>query len=75
MQHSCIPEKFFKGDILHNAASIIIAHNHPSGDPTPSAEDVEITERLIKSGDLLGQVTSPKTMVHDLQIIFRHGLF
>ena len=48
------PREVFRGAILHGAASIILAHNHPSGDPTPSREDIEITERLAEGGKLLG---------------------
>lgn len=36
-----------------NAAAIIVAHNHPSGDPTPSPEDVSVTRRLVESGKIL----------------------
>jgi len=43
----------FKGAILSNAASIILAHNHPSGSLTPSAEDVAFTHEAVKAGDLL----------------------
>jgi DNA repair protein RadC len=43
------------GRIIRDAASaIIFVHNHPSGDPTPSAEDLDITRRLRQVGDLLG---------------------
>lgn len=48
------PREVFKGAILNNSASIICVHNHPSGDPTPSGEDIQITRRLQKSGELLG---------------------
>lgn len=48
------PREVFKAAILNNAASIVCFHNHPSGDPTPSAEDVEINQRLVESGELLG---------------------
>ncbi|MCC5910060.1 MAG: DNA repair protein RadC [Clostridiaceae bacterium] len=48
------PREIFKTAILSNAASIIVAHNHPSGDPTPSSEDVSITRRLKEAGSLLG---------------------
>ena len=44
----------FKAALLANAAAIILAHNHPSGDPTPSADDVALTQRLRAAGDLLG---------------------
>ena len=48
------PRELFKAAILMNAAAILIAHNHPSGDPTPSKEDMELTRRLTKAGELLG---------------------
>jgi DNA repair protein RadC len=48
------PRETFKLAILSNSASIIAAHNHPSGEPTPSPEDVELTKRLRDSGTLLG---------------------
>lgn len=48
------PREVFKFAILSNAASIIACHNHPSGDPTPSIEDISISERLHESGQLLG---------------------
>lgn len=48
------PREVFKPAILHNAASIICFHNHPSGDPKPSKEDVDITKRLIEAGEILG---------------------
>ena len=44
----------FKAAILANAASIIISHNHPSGDMLPSREDVEISCRLVRAGEILG---------------------
>lgn len=47
------PREVFKPAILSNAASIILAHNHPSGDPTPSPEDVMITKNLMEAGKIL----------------------
>jgi len=44
----------FKVAILGSASSIILAHNHPSGDPTPSREDTAITEKIEKAGEVLG---------------------
>lgn len=44
----------FKTAIRRNAVNIIIAHNHPSGEPTPSAEDLNITSRIKDAGNLLG---------------------
>lgn len=48
------PREVYKRAILNNAASIVAFHNHPSGDPTPSPEDIMLTNRLKESGDLLG---------------------
>lgn len=48
------PREVFKGAILSNAASIILAHNHPSGDATPSKNDIDVTRRLVNAGDILG---------------------
>jgi len=48
------PREVFQRAILANAASIICGHNHPSGDPDPSPEDIEITEQLVEAGRLLG---------------------
>jgi DNA repair protein RadC len=48
------PRDVFRGAIAANAAGVVVLHNHPSGDPTPSAEDIELTRRLKACGDLLG---------------------
>lgn len=48
------PRETFKPAILANAAAVIVSHNHPSGDPEPSAEDRECTRRLQRAGELLG---------------------
>jgi DNA repair protein RadC len=48
------PREVFREGIRRSAASIILLHNHPSGDPTPSKEDLEVTKRLVESGRLLG---------------------
>jgi DNA repair protein RadC len=48
------PREVFRPAVLVAAASIIVAHNHPSGDPEPSEEDVSITRRLVQVGELLG---------------------
>ena len=44
------PREVFEQAIMAHAASIILVHNHPSGDPTPSREDISLTERMVKSG-------------------------
>lgn len=48
------PREVFKIAILANANAVILSHNHPSGDPTPSREDHEVTHRLIEAGNLIG---------------------
>ena len=48
------PAEVFRAAIIDSAPSIVIAHNHPSGDPTPSPEDVSITRELVAAGKLLG---------------------
>lgn len=61
------PRETFKAAIVANASGIILAHNHPSGDPSPSREDIELTRRLIGAGRLLG------IPVHDHLIIGGSG--
>jgi len=48
------PREVFVPVVEESAAAIILVHNHPSGDPTPSAEDVAITERLRQAGEIMG---------------------
>jgi DNA repair protein RadC len=48
------PREVFRSAIRAGAAGLILAHNHPSGDPTPSPEDREVTSRLARAGELLG---------------------
>jgi DNA repair protein RadC len=48
------PREVFKPAILANAASVVLAHNHPSGDPAPSPEDRTVTRQLQDAGALLG---------------------
>ena len=48
------PREVYAPAILHHAAAIMVAHNHPSGDPKPSTEDTEVTRMLARSGKVLG---------------------
>lgn len=48
------PREVFKAAILANASSVAFVHNHPSHDPEPSREDIELTRRLYRAGELLG---------------------
>lgn len=57
------PREVFNPAIRHNASSLIVIHNHPSGDPTPSQEDIDMTKTLIQAGRLIG------IPVHDHLII------
>lgn len=47
------PREVFKAAVQHSAANVILAHNHPSGDPSPSANDVRVTKTLIDAGQIL----------------------
>jgi len=63
------PREVFKDAIMHSAASVVLAHNHPSGDPEPSEEDLKITKKLVDSGKILG------IEVLDHIIIGKNGFF
>ena len=47
------PREVFEAATKNHAASMILAHNHPSGDPSPSREDIKVTERLVKAGEIM----------------------
>ena len=63
------PREVFKDAISHSAASVVFAHNHPSGDPEPSEDDLTITKRLTEAGKILG------IEVIDHIIISKNGFF
>lgn len=48
------PREVFSPAIRESAVSVLFVHNHPSGDPTPSNDDIELTKRLVKTGELIG---------------------
>ena len=48
------PREVFQSAVFHSAASVILAHNHPSGDVSPSKDDVDLTNRLVKAGQIMG---------------------
>ena len=48
------PREIFKPAIIEGSAAILLSHNHPSGDPEPSREDIQVTDRLTEAGKLLG---------------------
>ncbi len=47
------PREVFETAIMHHSAAIILLHNHPSGDPSPSKEDIAVTQRLVKAGKIM----------------------
>jgi len=63
------PREVFKDAIVHSAYSVVLAHNHPSGDPEPSEDDLTITKRFIEAGKILG------IHVTDHIIISKNGFF
>ena len=48
------PREVFRPALREAAAALVLVHNHPSGDPAPSREDREITDRLVRAGEILG---------------------
>ena len=48
------PREVFGPAVKRGAAAVVVAHNHPSGDPSPSSQDIEVTRRLIKASEILG---------------------
>jgi DNA repair protein RadC len=48
------PREVFKAAILNNAASLVCFHNHPSGNTSPSPEDIQLTQRLVEAGSIIG---------------------
>jgi len=63
------PREVFKPAVAMSAAAIIVAHNHPSGDPDPSGDDLELTARLDRCGDLLGIALLDHLVAGDEEII------
>lgn len=66
LSHALVhPREVFYPAIRHNAATIIVVHNHPSGDPTPSKQDYEVTRVLIEAGALIGIPVNDHLIVGD----------
>jgi len=63
------PREVFAGPLKDRAASVIVAHNHPSGDPSPSKADIAVTQQLVAAGQLLG------IKIHDHVIVCRSTYF
>ena len=63
------PREIFRVAIRRSAAAIIVAHNHPSGNPSPSPEDIDVTKRLIEAGQILGVDLLDHLIIGDHQFI------
>lgn len=64
------PREVFKTALLSSAAALILIHNHPTGDPTPSREDLEITRRLREAGEILGIKILDHIIIGDTYLSF-----
>ncbi|HEX79223.1 MAG TPA: JAB domain-containing protein [Dehalococcoidia bacterium] len=71
------PREVFKEAISASAASVIFAHNHPSGDPTPSEDDIKLTKRLADAGEITGIDILDHIIIGDGRYLSlkREGLF
>lgn len=63
------PREVFREAVKRSAASIVVAHNHPSGNPAPSPEDIEVTKRLMEAGSIMGIETLDHLIIGDHQFI------
>jgi DNA repair protein RadC len=63
------PRELFKNAIKKSAAALILVHNHPSGDPSPSREDIDVTRRLTEAGQLLGIEILDHVVIGDLKYV------
>ncbi|MEW6523778.1 MAG: DNA repair protein RadC [Bacillota bacterium] len=67
------PREIFKSAITRSAAAVVLVHNHPSGDPTPSQEDIQITRRLVEAGRLLGIEVLDHVVIGDNRYLSLRG--
>lgn len=67
------PRECYRPLILNGASSCILAHNHPSGDPTPSAEDIKITKQLISAGEIMGIKVLDHVVIGDTALSLREA--
>ncbi len=63
------PREVYKEAFRYSAASIVCLHNHPSGDASPSREDIEVTKRLVECGRVLGIEVLDHVIIGDQQFI------
>jgi DNA repair protein RadC len=67
------PRECYRTAILDGASALILAHNHPSGDPTPSSEDIRITRQLISAGEVMGIKVLDHVIVGDTALSLREA--
>src|SRR3712207_9005942 len=65
----------FKIALLANASAIVLGHGHPSGDPTPSPDDLALTRRLVAAGDLLGVADRKSTRLNSSHANISYAVF
>jgi DNA repair protein RadC len=63
------PRDIFREAVKRSAASIVVSHNHPSGNPTPSPEDIEVTKRLTEAGSIIGIEVLDHVIIGDHKFI------
>jgi DNA repair protein RadC len=59
------PREVFKAALLADTAAIVVSHNHPSGDPSPPIDDLDVTRRLVAAGEILGILVLDHIVVGD----------
>lgn len=64
------PREVFKTALISSAAALILIHNHPTGDPTPSSEDISITRRLKEAGEIIGIKLLDHIIIGDSYVSF-----
>ena len=71
------PREVFKEALSASAASVIFVHNHPSGDPAPSADDIKLTKRLVQAGEIMGIEVLDHVIIGNKRFLSlkREGLF
>lgn len=67
------PRECYRTAIQDGASALILAHNHPSGDPTPSSEDIKITRQLISAGEVMGIKVLDHVIVGDTALSLREA--
>ncbi len=63
------PREVFRAAVLGGAAAVVLFHNHPSGDPTPSREDCDLTRRLVAAGELMGIDVLDHVILADMRFV------